>query len=315
MEVSNLSIFKRVYLYFTRKRGKNILLFTIILFAILLIMATLVLTGLSIWKASEAAQHDLRQSLDGTSDVFVNWNNSPYTVKEDTIEDTGKDTGEEYDEETGKTSTGFLHSNGIQEALNELSEKNPEASAFVDAYTGIEDYNLELDLSSEITVGTIPYLTQWDSRWGYCLYGEGLIGYTGCGPTALSMVAMGLTGDGTLTPAYIADYATRDGYCVPGDGTAWLLFSEGAEKLGLTARELPLSETTMRDELEDGHPIICVMGPGHFTETGHYIVIVSCDNEGFQVYDPNRPSNCKTWSYDEIYGEIRNLWSYCGVKE
>ncbi len=40
-----MSIFKRAFLYVTRKRGK-----TVLLFAILLIMATLVLTGLSIWK-------------------------------------------------------------------------------------------------------------------------------------------------------------------------------------------------------------------------------------------------------------------------
>ena len=55
---------------------------TILLFAILLIMATFVLTGLSIWKASEAAQLDLRQSLGGKFDVFVDWSNSPYVVKE-----------------------------------------------------------------------------------------------------------------------------------------------------------------------------------------------------------------------------------------
>ncbi len=56
-----MSIFKRAFLYVTQKRGK-----TILLFAILLIMATFVLTGLSIWKASEAAQLDLRQSLEGS---------------------------------------------------------------------------------------------------------------------------------------------------------------------------------------------------------------------------------------------------------
>ena len=200
--------------------------------------------------------------------------------------------------------------NGIRKALDELEDKNPEASAFVDAYLGIEDYDFGLDLSSEIKAGTIPYFTQWDSRWGYCLYGEGLIGYTGCGPTALSMVAMGLTGDGALTPGYIAAFATREGYCVPGSGTAWLLFSEGAEKLGLTARELPLWESVIRDELSAGHPIICIMGPGHFTETGHYIVLTSCDDRGFMVLDPNRPSNNKIWTYDEIFGEIRNLWAY-----
>ncbi len=96
-----MSIFKRAFLYVTRKRGK-----TFLLFAILLIMATFVLTGLSIWKASEAAQLDLRQSLGGKFDVFVDWSNSPYVVKEP-----GKD---EVDEETGKTSSSFLMYSTVQ---------------------------------------------------------------------------------------------------------------------------------------------------------------------------------------------------------
>ena len=204
-----------------------------------------------------------------------------------------------------------IEDQNIREAFIEISKTNPEASEYLENYEGITDYDLSLDLSDEIVCGSIPYYKQWDSRWGYCQYGDGLMGYTGCGPTALSMVAMGLTGDGTLTPAYVAEFAIREGYCVPGDGTAWLLFSEGAQKLGLTVKELPLWEATMRDELEAGNPIICIMGPGHFTTSGHYIVIVSCDESGFQVYDPYRPSNCKTWAYDDISGEIRNLWSYC----
>lgn len=52
------------------------------------------------------------------------------------------------------------------------------------------------------------------------------------------------------------------------------------------------------------------MGPGHFTETGHYIVLTGASPEGFAVLDPYRPSNCKTWAYDDIKDEIRNLWSY-----
>ena len=198
----------------------------------------------------------------------------------------------------------------IREAFLEISEKNPEAQAYLDGYKGVTDYDLTLDLTGELTAGQIPYYTQWDSRWGYCKYGSGLIGWTGCGPTALSMVAMGLTGDGTLTPAYLADFAVNEGYCVAGNGTAWLLFSEGAEKLGLQAKELILWEPTMRAELEAGRPIICIMGPGHFTETGHYIVLTGASPAGFTVLDPYRPSNCKTWAYDDIKDEIRNLWSY-----
>ncbi len=96
-----MRIFKRAFLYVTRKPGK-----TMLLFAILLIMATFVLTGLSIWKASEAAQLDLRQSLGGKFDIFVDWSNSPYVVRE-TVR-------EEYDEETGKSSTGFIMYSTVQ---------------------------------------------------------------------------------------------------------------------------------------------------------------------------------------------------------
>ncbi len=193
----------------------------------------------------------------------------------------------------------------------ELLVKNPELEAFIEGFDGEEKPDLTLDLGDELTDGEIPYLSQWDSRWGYCKYGSGLLGWTGCGPTALSMVAMGLTGDGTLTPAYVADLAIREGFCIAGAGTDWRLFSQGAAELGLTAKEIPLWEPTMRSELNAGRPIICIMGPGHFTDEGHYIVLTGCDEEGFHVLDPFRASNCVTWSYDDISGEIRNIWSYC----
>ena len=86
---------KRAVLYVTRKKGKSILLFFIFL-----VMATFVLTSFTIWKASETAQLDLRQSLGGRFDIFVDWENSPYVCKENV--------SEEYDEETGKFSTSFL---------------------------------------------------------------------------------------------------------------------------------------------------------------------------------------------------------------
>lgn len=198
----------------------------------------------------------------------------------------------------------------LRAAMALVLETNPETETYISNFDGVRDYDLSLDLTGEIVLGKIPYFTQWDARWGYCQYGEGLLGWTGCGPTALSMVAMGLTGDGTLTPAYVADLAIREGYCVYGNGTSWKLFSEGATMLGLHAKELILWEPTMREELRMGHPIICIMGPGHFTTTGHYIVLYNCTEEGFQIYDPYRPSNCGTWTYEELKGEIKNLWSY-----
>jgi putative ABC transport system permease protein len=102
MEVSSMNIFKRAFLYVTRKQGK-----TILLFAILLIMATFVLTGLSVWKASEAAQLDLRQSLGGKFDIFPDWDNSPYIVKEIVKNEVS-------DEETGKKSSSYIMYSTVQ---------------------------------------------------------------------------------------------------------------------------------------------------------------------------------------------------------
>ncbi len=107
-----MSIIKRAFLYVARKRGK-----TLLLFAILLIMATFVLTGLSIWKASEAAQLNLRQSLGGKFDIYVDWENSPYVVKE-IIKDN------ELDEETGKTSNSFLIYSTVQLTPEEIAAIN-----------------------------------------------------------------------------------------------------------------------------------------------------------------------------------------------
>lgn len=65
---------KRAFLYVARKKGKSILLFFI-----LLIMATFVLTGLSTQKASQEAQKNLREALGGEFYVSVELSESnPY---------------------------------------------------------------------------------------------------------------------------------------------------------------------------------------------------------------------------------------------
>lgn len=80
-------------------------------------MATFVLTGLSVWKASKAAQRNLRQSLGGKFDIHVDWDNSPYVVRE-IIKDN------EFDEETGKTSTSFLLYSTVQLTPEDIAAIN-----------------------------------------------------------------------------------------------------------------------------------------------------------------------------------------------
>lgn len=174
-------------------------------------------------------------------------------------------------------------------------------------------FNEHIDLSDKYREGQIPLFMQWDKEWGYAPYGqEGVIGLDGCGPTSLSMVYVGLTGDLSYNPQVLAEFSERNGYLDrKTDLTLWALMSEGAKKLGLDSKELPLDENTMVKELSKGHPIICSMGPGDFTTTGHFIVIYDYADGYFKINDPNSRSRSeKKWSYSDIKTQIKNLWAF-----
>lgn len=69
-----MGFIKRAFLYVVRKKGKSFLLFTI-----LLIMATFVLTGISIWRATELTQQGIRQNLGGKFIIGTNYSDdNPY---------------------------------------------------------------------------------------------------------------------------------------------------------------------------------------------------------------------------------------------
>ncbi|MPM18267.1 hypothetical protein SDC9_64673 [bioreactor metagenome] len=78
-----MGFMKRAFLYVTQKKGKSVLLLVL-----LFIMATFVLTGLSIGKASDTTQKNLRQALGGGFQIGVDYSDgNPYLVTEQT--DTG----------------------------------------------------------------------------------------------------------------------------------------------------------------------------------------------------------------------------------
>lgn len=197
------------------------------------------------------------------------------------------------------------------ESLRELLERNPETEKFVLEYPLKKDTVATFDMNDYCGGDTVPLLMQWDQKWGYSVYGSDVLGITGCGPTCLSMVALYLLGDADMTPARIAAFSTENGYCIPGNGTSWTLMSDGARTLGLDVTELPLDKDRMVRNLEVGNPIICVMGPGDFTDSGHYIVITGYTDGKFTVNDPNSIERShKLWDYDDIKDQIRNIWTY-----
>ena len=207
----------------------------------------------------------------------------------------------------------LLHKHTLEDypqSLIELFVKNKDARSFVLDYPDKKDENPIIDLSEYAACDSVPLLMQWDARWGYTKYAGNAFGLTGCGPTCLSMVALYLTHDVSLTPTYIAEFSKKNGYSIDGSGSAWTLISQGGRKLGLRVTEIPLDQDRMIRNLQLGYPIICIMGPGDFTDSGHFIVITGLNNNGeFTINDPNSYERSqKTWSFEELQYQIRNLW-------
>lgn len=199
---------------------------------------------------------------------------------------------------------------GISDALAELAANNSEAADFVADYLNRQNYlGQSIDLTSDVVIGQVPLFLQWDKRWGYESYGDSIIGLAGCGPTCLSMAYVYFTHDLNGNPREIASYCQANGYCTE-NGTSWSLWSEGLQALGLSGKELPLSENSIKKALDQGNLVVCSMRPGDFTTSGHYILLYAYDDTGFCVKDPNRVSNSsRTWDYETISPQIKNLWA------
>lgn len=190
--------------------------------------------------------------------------------------------------------------------IDEFVEKNPQAIDLKTYYQPNEN-NDPIDL--EIT-DDIPLLIQWDKRWAYTHYGDEIVGTAGCGPTCLSMVTVGLTGNPKYNPRYVAKYAIENGY-LEDNKTRWALMERGCHDFGLRALSVPLSNYAMQSQLNAGHPIIASVRPGDFTTTGHFIVITKVKNDQFTVNDPNSYDNSnKTWSYEQLASQIKAMWAY-----
>ncbi len=203
----------------------------------------------------------------------------------------------------------------IPEELIEFGEKYPEAQDFVKNYPTKKDKHYIIDLESELKEGTIPLFIQWDERWGYESYGTNLVGIAGCGPTCLSMIYSGLTGDTSLNPLEMANFSNSNNYYISGQGTSWNLMTEGAQTLGLTVENGSVDADYILNNLTESSPMICSMYPGDFTYTGHFIVLTGIDSEGnIMVNDPNSNINSeKHWTIEEILPQIRNIWKYTKV--
>ncbi len=163
-----------------------------------------------------------------------------------------------------------------------------------------------------VTLDGLTYFNQLDERWANTMYGTtDTIGVAGCGPTALAIVIANLKGE-TVEPDEVAEWSYENGYVCEGSGSYISLIPNAAEHYGLTVEKLGKSSAEeLTEHLEAGKMIIAIMGKGHFTSTGHFIVLRGITEDGkVLVADPvslNRSE--KEWDISIFLEEVKNAGS------
>lgn len=200
---------------------------------------------------------------------------------------------------------------GYSDALIEILDKNPETADFIDNYDTKRNKPPAETIGDSLTKGVIPHLIQWDERWGYTTYGTSILAISGCGPTCMAMVVAGLTGDPTVTPAKVAAYGMENGYVDEENNTYWRFMDEAASNWNISCYDAMLTEEQVRDELQKGKPIICSLGPGDFTQYGHFIVLTGYQDGKVTIRDPFSIKRTeKEWVFAEIVGQMKSMWVY-----
>lgn len=244
----------------------------------------------------------LKKNMNNISEGGNSGGNNVKKIKE-SKEESAKDVIKNYAEKHGYTLEDY------PENIKKLFERNKETKDFVLKYPEKKGKAYDIDFSKYKKTTEVPLFMQWDQRWGYYTYAGDCMGITGCGPTCLSMVAVYVTGNIKYTPKMIADFAMKNGYADEENGSSWSLISEGGRQLGMQVIEIPLDEQRVKDNLEVGNPIICVVGPGDFTTQGHFIVLTKYKDGKVSVNDPNSKANSnKQWVFEDIKDQIKNLW-------
>ena len=126
------------------------------------------------------------------------------------------------------------------------------------------------------------------------------------------LVIYSLTRNTEATPPVLAQKSMNEGYYVDGIGTSWKFMREAALDYGVIASQFDmLGEQEMADRLKDGNLIICAMGPGDFTNSGHFIVIYDYSRKKFSVNDPFSYTNSsKKWEYTTLISQCQQIWVY-----
>lgn len=154
------------------------------------------------------------------------------------------------------------------------------------------------------------YFNQTDPAWASDPFGSDNIGGYGCGPVAMAIVVDTMTNTYT-DPRQMSQWAAENGYWAQGSGSYHSIVQGTAEAYGLHAEALSerTPECVLR-ELSEGNMLVALMGAGHFTNGGHFIVlrsVISSEDSGNKILvaDPSsRHRSLVPWDPQTILDEL-----------
>lgn len=143
---------------------------------------------------------------------------------------------------------------------------------------------------------------QTDSRWKnsrYATKGENAtIGKAGCGITCAAMVIASLA-DASVTPADTAKWSMAHGYKAYRQGTYYSYFVPQLKVYGIKCEQMNGASVyhgrggarginaSAADAVENGDWVICAMGVGDWTRSGHFVLWYGMDDGYALILDPN----------------------------
>ena len=222
-----------------------------------------------------------------------------------------------------KDEDGNIRNKSPDEMMSELNFDNEQRNWAELMYSSLNDQYLDPDSEfgdagglpsyDGVTLGEagetqVVYYNQLDERWANKMYGKSsTIGAAGCGPTSLAIAVSTLTGKNVDPPAVCA-WSVANGHRCEGNGSYHSLIPEGAKHYGLKVGKLGRSSAReLEQHLSSGHLVIAIMAKGHFTSSGHFIVLRGITKNGkVLVADPaSYKRSGQEWDMSIILNEAR----------
>lgn len=175
------------------------------------------------------------------------------------------------------------------------------------AASGLTDL-LRQDGTDYLTGGSrdLVYYEQTAPDWAQAPYGSDTIGHYGCGPAVMAMAVSTLS-DTLMDPAQMAQHCVDQGYWAKKHGSYWSIVPGTAEDFGLNCISLsPDDPDAVVHYLSTGHLLVALVGPGHFTNGGHFILLRGITLDGsILVADPASLDRSLTlWDLSLILDEL-----------